>query len=124
MATILLVEDCDSSRRALGRLLEMDGHRVIATENGWQGLGAMESGDVDLVVLDLKLPGMDGVHFLKDKGWEERWHGVPVIVMSGQEKDNRVWKDHGQRIKGWIEKGGVGGEELLEVVRRNLVGVN
>lgn len=123
MATILLIEDCEPSRRAVKRLLESEGHHVFAAENGWQGLGVMETVDVDLVVLDVHLPGLDGAQVLGDKAWERRWSHVPVIVLSGAGPDGRLIRRH-NRIRHWMEKGEMTPDELVDAVRQSLVGVN
>lgn len=87
MARILIVEDNARLAYGLRNNLEIDGHVVDVAEDGPQGLEAVVSGEPDLVILDLMLPGMNGYQVLKslrDKGIE-----VPVLILTarGEEAD-------------------------------------
>ena len=87
MARILIVEDNARLAYGLRNNLEIDGHVVDVAEDGAQGLEAVVSGEPDLVILDLMLPGMNGyqvLRSLRDKGI-----GVPVLILTarGEEAD-------------------------------------
>ena len=64
MATILVVEDDLHHRLWLQEELELDGHAVIAVASGREALEAAERALPDLVVLDIAMPGMDGLDLL------------------------------------------------------------
>lgn len=57
---ILVVDDMVETRRLMRRLLERGGFRVIEAASGEEALRSIESGRPELVVLDLRLPGMSG----------------------------------------------------------------
>jgi len=80
MATILVVDDSASSRNCLAALLRADGQQVLCADNAWRGLTILESMPVDLVILDLQLPGMNGFGFLKDIQQNRKLSSLPVIV--------------------------------------------
>ena len=63
-ATILVVDDEEIIRALFKETLEELGHSVIATENGSEGLELVKQRYFDLVFLDLKMPGIDGVELL------------------------------------------------------------
>jgi DNA-binding response OmpR family regulator len=63
---ILIVEDSDSLRRTLKHGLENSGFAVDAVDNGNDGLSYVLSGVYDVVVLDLMLPGRDGLEVLRE----------------------------------------------------------
>lgn len=88
MATILVVED-DPHQRLLYRLeLGDDGYRVIAANNGREALAQVKEHSPDLVILDLQLPGMDGIDVLwRLLGYDAE---LPVIIHSahGYIQDN------------------------------------
>ena len=80
MSSILIVDDEQSIRTTLSNILQDEGHSVTTCESGEEGLAAFARDDFDLVILDLWLPGIDGLTVL------ERIHSagaVPVIVISG-----------------------------------------
>jgi DNA-binding NtrC family response regulator len=80
MATILIVEDEPRMRRLLEISLGEDGHNVRISPDAESGLKSLAREPADLVITDLKLPGMSGLEFLQEaKGMNA---GLPVIVMT------------------------------------------
>jgi len=61
MGKILVVEDEKSLRLLYKKDLEQDGHRVVTAGNAAEGLEALEVESPDLVILDIRMPGMDGL---------------------------------------------------------------
>ena len=77
---ILVVDDEESVRWALTKALERAGYRVDLAADGPSGCEAAESTDVDLVLLDVRLPGRDGLAVLGDL--RKRRPDLPVIMMT------------------------------------------
>jgi sigma-B regulation protein RsbU (phosphoserine phosphatase) len=80
-ATILVIDDDPQVRSAFRRLLEHDGFRTLAAEDGVQGIAAFRSSPPDAVLLDLRMPEMDGLEVLTVLVGESP--ETPVIVSSG-----------------------------------------
>src|SRR5438067_6908423 len=77
---ILIVEDEAKMRRILELSLGEDGFTTLSAEDAEAGLKLLQQGSVDLVVTDLKLPGMNGLDFLQAV---KRFHAaMPVVVMT------------------------------------------
>jgi CheY-like chemotaxis protein len=64
MATILCIDDEDSVRRTCKFGLEQAGHRVLTAENGKHGLHLLEHEAVDLILVDIFMPEMDGLELI------------------------------------------------------------
>jgi len=64
MATILIIDDKDSVRMVYQMALEMAGYRVLTAENGNQGLRLLEHQEVDLILVDIFMPEMDGLELI------------------------------------------------------------
>jgi two-component system, NtrC family, nitrogen regulation response regulator NtrX len=80
MAKILLIDDEQGIRTTLTNILQDEGHAVTSCESGEEGIAAFARDEFDLVILDLWLPGIDGLTVL------ERLRNAgapPVIVISG-----------------------------------------
>jgi two-component system KDP operon response regulator KdpE len=76
---VLAVDDEPQILRAIRTSLTARGHEVVTAPNGETALDLLVDGGVDLVVLDLGLPGIDGVEVIKRlRGWS----AVPVVVLS------------------------------------------
>ncbi len=82
MPLVLVVDDEANIRRMLGRLLESEGYRVREAADGGVALRSLEEVEPDVVLLDLMLPGQDGLTVLQEIG--RRWPALPVIMMSGR----------------------------------------
>ena len=80
MANILIVEDEPRMRRLLEISLGEDGHTVHTAEDAEKGLAQLRKNGMDLVVTDLKLPGMNGLEFLQEG--KRLNAGLPFIVMT------------------------------------------
>ncbi|HLG18861.1 MAG TPA: sigma-54 dependent transcriptional regulator, partial [Bdellovibrionota bacterium] len=63
--TILLVEDDDSNRESVAKILEAENYRVIEAADGRQALDLLRKEEVDLILTDFKMPAMDGMDLLK-----------------------------------------------------------
>jgi len=80
--TILVVEDDRSLRDALAMNFQLRGYRVLAAGDGDSGLRLAVDGRPDLIVLDLMLPGLDGLEVLGQL--RERDIDVPVLILSAR----------------------------------------
>ena len=65
MATILLIDDDDQTRMLFQTALEAAGHRVLTAESGPHGLRLLQDQAVDLALVDMFMPGMDGLKVIQ-----------------------------------------------------------
>ncbi len=81
MPNILIIDDEKSIRRTLREILEYEHYSVSEAENGKDGLDEIKSGKYDAVLLDIKMPQMDGIEVLSKA--KEFTSDVPIIMISG-----------------------------------------
>jgi two-component system response regulator ResD len=81
---ILVVEDEPDLRTLLDRHLERAGHRVVVAEDGREALRMAWTQPVDLVVLDLMLPGVDGIEVCRRLRSDPRTSRVPVVMLTAK----------------------------------------
>ena len=88
--TILVVDDLELNRVSLRCIFE-EKYRVLEAENGQQALDVLkaEDGNVDVILLDLMMPVMDGTSFLEYKNADAAIAGIPVIMISADDTTNR-----------------------------------
>lgn len=79
---ILVVDDNAQERVMLMRLLERMGHTVVLASNGREALEHLTNNNFDLVLLDLMMPGMDGVQVLEHMRSDPSREHIPVLVVS------------------------------------------
>lgn len=81
MASILVIDDEDSLRDALRRNLQKSGYHVIEANEGKQGLQQLANSPVDLVLIDIFMPGKEGLETIREL--RRSYPNIPVIAMSG-----------------------------------------
>ena len=79
---ILVVEDDFSTRHLLGVILNARGYEVALANDAEEGLRILREGKVNLILLDLLLPGASGIDFLRSRRQLDRTMQAPVIVVS------------------------------------------
>lgn len=94
---ILVADDTDSIRALFHKLLTADGHEVICAEDGLEALFAAQRHRPDVVLLDVGMPGMDGIEVCKRIKSDPATRLTPVVIVTGL-------SDLSDRIKG-IEAG-------------------
>ncbi len=82
LTRILVVDDDPAVQMTIRLILERAGHSVVVAADGQKGLAAFESGDFDLVFLDIFMPGMDGLETMR--AIRQRSPAMPIIVISGR----------------------------------------
>ena len=84
MFQIMVVDDDRNTRRLLQAVLEADGYKVLTAENGEDALTLMDTEYVDLVVLDIMLPGVDGVELLRRIREQPELSAIPVVMATAK----------------------------------------
>jgi len=89
MATILVVDDYAVTQRMLTYQLIKQGHQVVTANNGYEALDSLNDLDVDLMIVDLAMPEMDGLTVLRQLRSSQRHRSLPIIMLtaSGREQD-------------------------------------
>ena len=83
MFQILVVDDDKNTRRLLQAVLEHSGYRVFTAENGENALNVLDDQHIDLVVLDIMMPKMDGYEFTKTI--RDSNNNLPILMISAKQ---------------------------------------
>jgi CheY-like chemotaxis protein len=83
MASILVIDDDRAVLATVKLLLERAGHAVEAVDNSRTGLRLLETRNVDLLIVDIFMPGMDGFETMKEV--HQSRPDLPIVVISGQQ---------------------------------------
>jgi two-component system, cell cycle response regulator DivK len=82
MARILVVEDNDANMKLAGFLLEGAGHTVLSACDAEIGLSIAHAEKPDLILMDIQLPGMDGLEATALLKGSDATRGIPVIALT------------------------------------------
>ena len=88
MARILIVDDDSDTRELVCRYVEKAGHETVSASNGWEALLALDGLSVDLILLDVMMPGMDGETFLRILRNAQRQSDTPVVIISAMGRES------------------------------------
>jgi CheY-like chemotaxis protein len=86
-AKILVVEDSFETRDSLTVLLELCGYDVIVANNGEEGLVRALREAPDLIVTDVRMPGVNGIAMLRELRKHPGFRPVPAVVVTGYSRD-------------------------------------
>ena len=85
--TVLVVDDEETVRKLLQRVLEESGYSVIASSTGYEALERLSTHKIELVLLDIKMPGLDGYSVLEHI---RKTSNVPVIMITAVKESANV----------------------------------
>src|SRR5450432_1616185 len=84
MATILIVDDQEANRRLLEVLLKPEGYLTITAADGNEALAAVADNSVDLILLDVMMPNMDGYQLASILKADTNTKSIPIIMVTAQ----------------------------------------
>ena len=103
MAKILAIDDEPNNRTILDMLLRGKGHNVLFANNGWNGLELYRQEHPDAILLDLRMPGLDGIAVLKEIRSVDLEQ--PVIIWTGDTNPETERQVRALGVSGFIVKG-------------------
>jgi DNA-binding NtrC family response regulator len=101
-AKVLLIDDEKAFTRGLGRLLAVRGYEVVEASDGDAALRALGDRDYDVTVLDLKMPGMDGIATLKNM--KELGRLTETVILTGHGSSDARREANGLGAFAFLEK--------------------
>lgn len=120
MSTILVVDDLPVMRVPVATILRGEGHKVLCASNGVEALAAVREEVPDLVILDVLMPEMGGLAFLRHLRDEPRTRGVPVLLWSAAEGSSDIAKAEQYGVRGYVLKSRFSLKDLLGCVKHEL----
>jgi len=121
MSRILVVDDALAARESLAKLLTSAGHVTATAANGRDAWLTLYEGLPDLILLDLMMPQMDGITFLRLLRHSDHWAHVPVMVITGfSDDEDLVGEARTLGVTDVVPKQGCGVEQLLALVEQAL----
>lgn len=113
--TVLVVDDEPDIRLLTKLMLTAGGYRVIEAATGEEALSALTSQPVDLVFLDIRLPGIDGWEVLRRVQESDQLAELPIVMMSAHTSPSTLARARDAGSAGYLVKP-FKEEELLEYV--------
>jgi CheY-like chemotaxis protein len=101
---ILIIDDDEDYTKMLGLQLEAKNYEVVVSNDGEEGFGKALTGKPHLILLDIKMPEMDGFTFVRRLKTHDAVKKIPVVILTGYEAMRDLFRFEG--IAGYFVKGG------------------
>ncbi len=122
MATILIVEDNAANLKLATFLLESAGHTVLSASNAESGLTVARDEQPDLILMDIQLPGMDGLRATELLKADDATRAIPVVALTALAMKGDEERIRAAGCDGYIAKP-IRYQEFLSVVEARLASV-
>ena len=119
-ATILVVEDEKPLSDAYEMILSAEGYEVEIATDGKQALDHIKKHTPDLILLDLRMPVMSGLEFLREVKLQDNYPNLPVIVFSNYDVQKDIDEAYDLGATRYILKAWAAPKELSRVVSQTL----
>lgn len=116
MAKILIVEDERNLNEAYQMILQHQGHEIIAAYDGTEALKITKDLEPDLILLDLRMPQMGGVEFLKKYKLKKEHPKVKVVIFSNLDTQHEIDEAYRLGAEKYMLKAWASPKELIQLV--------
>ena len=114
----MIVDDNQDFAESLKSLLEIEGYRTVALYSGEDALKDMEAINPSLLFLDLLMPGIDGFAVVQRLRSQERWHNLPIVILSGADITNEQRQNLNELTEEFIDKGHFSKELITSTIKK------
>lgn len=115
MNKIMIIEDEEFLRRLYTDAFHSKGYNTESAENGQKGLDVVREFRPDLIILDLRMPVMDGHQFLQEIKSDPELERIPVILLTSSPEIRDIGKCLSQGAIGYLDKSGSPSEVVKKV---------
>lgn len=115
MSTILVVDDSKAMRQLIVYTLSQNQHNVIEACDGCTAMELAGNADVDIVVTDKNMPGMDGIELTKQLRMKGNTKSVPILMLTTQTNQSDIESGKEAGVTAWLVKPFEPGLLLTEV---------
>ena len=103
-STVLVVDDNQDNRDLISRRLQRTGYNVLVAENGPEGLEAVRKGGVDLVILDVMMPGLSGIDVLQILRQTHSAAELPIIMATARDQSEDMVRAFSNGANDYVTK--------------------
>ena len=120
MAKILIVEDDPFLNKAYSTILSKEGYEVASASNGLEGVNMAQKAEYDLILLDMLMPEIGGIEFLKLYDQPKKHPTTKILVFSNMSTPESVEDARALGAKRYLTKASMSPKEMVGVVQEVL----
>lgn len=118
--TVLIVDDDPQLQDVLGDKLGKAGYKVLAAKDGDDGLDIALKQHPDLILLDLRMPKLDGQGMLQKLRQDQWGKTVPVIVLTNSDSGRTLYLNIKDAIQGYFVKAEVSLKDIVSIIKDHI----
>lgn len=115
--TILVVDDSASMRQVVGIALKRAGYTVLEGRDGADALKQLNGQKVHLIISDVNMPVMDGIHFVREVKQMPAYRFTPIIMLTTESEETKKREGQAAGAKAWVVKP-FQADQLLNAVQK------
>jgi len=100
----MVVDDSSTMRKIVGVALKSIGHDFIEAENGQDALGKLENNKIDFFIVDLNMPVMNGIEFIKNLRGRTEYYKIPAVMLTTESGDDVMAQGKAAGATAWMVK--------------------
>ncbi len=117
MKSILLIEDDDYLSQILTKKLIETGYKTDLAFEGEKALWMLSEKNYDLIILDIGLPGINGINVLAKIRGSEKIKNIPVIILTNKDSDKDLREAKQLGVNKYLIKSNYNLEEILNIIK-------
>lgn len=114
---VMIVDDDILIRQLLSLILRSAGYSVVEATDGKDAMDKLSEAAIDLVVTDLRMPGMDGMEFTRRIRMNSAYGDLPVIMLTSDFQGYKRLEGEQAGVNGWISKPFIP-QQLLQTIKK------
>jgi CheY-like chemotaxis protein len=117
---VLLIDDDAEYRTILSKILGQAGFQVETAESGKVAMEKLREARPALILLDIRMPEMDGFDFLRRLRDSDQWKSIPVTILSGQDLTEKERAEVGRQMVDYVRKSDLSVDTISQTIKRVL----
>jgi len=118
MPTVMIVDDIEMMRNTIARLLIKEGIEPLTAASGPEAISILEQRVPDVILLDVSMPGMDGLAVLEHIQSNPQWSTIPVIMLTAVSDTHTIHRAAQLGAKEYLVKATFSIAEMMDHLRR------
>jgi two-component system chemotaxis response regulator CheY len=115
--TIMTVDDSTSIRQMVSFTLHEAGYGVVEAVDGQDALNKLNANPVDMLLVDLNMPNMNGIDLIRNVRALPQFQFVPIVMLTTESQDNKKQEGKAAGATGWIVKP-FQPDQLINVIKK------
>ncbi len=117
---VLLIDDDEEYREVLSKILGDEGFSVVQAKSGKEAMAKLREARPSLILLDIRMPEMDGFEFLRHLRQADQWKSIPVTILSGADLTDDQLTEVNRQMIDYVRKSDLTLDSIAQTIKKVL----